>query len=249
MHYQRLLLLFPQTDPGLSVAWYVILAAAAFLMLVAGARLGQGICTLACVAAGAFLGKMVPSLTGLNWDPSATTVAVGFGGGLFGYLSYRWLTGLGFSLLVVLWTVLGFWMVATTPAKWVWPRYPGGTSAFLPYLQALKNQLGSDFCSQVGPFAVVAFLASLALYTLLPRFSTALFWTVAGLTLAIFTGLAYSHYISPEALQRAPSSFQGQTLTIGTLGLIGMLCQSIRRRPAPPPPPPQPAITVETALA
>lgn len=246
MLYQRLLLLLPSSDPAISSAWYLAFALAGLVLLLTGARLSQGIITLACVFAGAVAGKLMPGFTGIKLDPMATTVAFAFVTGVFGYLACRWLTGLLFSLLIALWTALGFWMAATSPTRWVWPDLPNQMSEVLPYLQALKTPLGPELTSQVAPFVAVSLLAALALYTMLPRLATALCWSLAGLTLAIISGLSYIHFNNSRFAANLPTTVQGQTLLVGLCLLAGVVIQSApKRRPAaeaPPAPPMQPAM-------
>lgn len=223
---QRLLLLLPETSPGWAWFWWSALIGGGLLLWLAGGRVSRSLVTLVLVAIGAVAGKHFPAMSGVKLDPMACVLGGALVLGVLGYVMHRWVVGVGLGLVMGAWAMMGCFVVAKSPAYFVWPEWSVGSGEGVwKYIQTVGQQLGGDTGQMLVALGGLAFVSGVAMSVLFPRVATTLFWTLFGASVWCGAGLAWGFYEGPDRLGRLPVTTMGQCVLLGAIVVAGFAAQ------------------------
>jgi hypothetical protein len=123
--------------------------------------------------------------------------------GVTGFVLHGLWIGLGLGICCSVWVTLVFWMAMRHEQAWTWPTITPDTT-IVSYARECWALLPPSM-AHILPFGVAAsVITGLAMAILWPRLTTALKWSLTGLTMALFGALVACNYGRPDLLTYLP---------------------------------------------
>lgn len=213
------------TNASALTLWLCLMAGALGLLLwLLASRYTRFAVTLLTVSLGGVVGMQLPRWFGWAIDGAGPAVAAAVVLGVSGYILHGLWMGLGFGIASTLWVTLFCWITMRSGATWTWPDWSPGIT-FAGYLTHIWQQLPESM-QRILPFgAAASFLTGLAMAIMWPRFTTAVAWSLIGLTMAVMFGIAAASWRRPDLLGRLPETMPTQIATLAALLGIGAAVQ------------------------
>jgi hypothetical protein len=205
---------------GAAVATYALPGAGVGIVLwILGARMSRAWCTLALVAAGAFVGMQLPRWYG--WQISGAGPAVG-GAVVFGFLGYAlhalWVS-VELGALLAAWASLVTWSLLHGAAPLAWPVVNPAMSR-MDLAQALWAAVPPEV-ARILPYAAgLAMLSGVLIGLLWPRAAVVMLWSLIGTTMICFFGVIAIRYLYPRWASWVPVGTTAQATAF--LGLVAL---------------------------
>jgi len=216
-------LLPPDASSTTTLALWTVAAVGA-VVWAAGSAFSRWVVTLFTVMLGASIGMQMPRWFGWNISGAGPAVGMAVVLGVLGYTVHGGWVGALLGIVLALWAALVTWICAgdgqvmsvpavnelTTTATFAqdwWHGLPPSVAKLLPYTTA---------------GAVVTGLACAILWT---RLTTALAWSLTGVTLALGCGLAAASFGHPEWLEGRVPGVPLQVVIVILMVLLGTLIQ------------------------
>jgi hypothetical protein len=234
---QPYLQLLPPHASSATTAALGVAAAVGAVVWLTGSVWSRWVITLFTVLLGATIGMQMPRWFGWNISGAGPAVGMAVVLGVTGFAVHGGWVGVLLGTVLALWAALVTWVCAgdgqpmsvpvvnefTTFASFAqdwWHGLPPRVARLLPYSSAA---------------AMVTGLACAILWT---RLTTALAWSLSGVTLIAGCGLAAVHFAHPAWLEGRVPGVPLQIVIVAALVLIGTLIQwklAARRAPQPRP--------------
>jgi hypothetical protein len=231
---QPYLQLLPSHASSATTAALVVAAAVGAVVWLTGNLWSRWVITLFTVLLGATIGMQMPQWFGWNISGAGPAVGMAVVLGVTGYAVHGGWVG------VLLGTVLALWAGLVT-----WVRVGDGQAMGVPILNEFTTfaSFAQDWWHGLPPrvarllpyTSAAAMVTGLACAILWTRLTTALAWSLSGVTLIAGCGLAAVHYARPEWLEGRVPGVPLQVVIVAMLVLIGTLIQlKLTARRAPP---------------
>jgi hypothetical protein len=189
-----------------------------------GARFSRGMVALTCTSIGAVLGMRAPQLYGWNVSGAGVAVIGAIAAGVLGFVMHRLIVGVMLGAVMATWAAIGTWVMYRNGQSWSWPVVEP-TTTIAQFFTDLWHVLPPDV-TRIAPWSAgVAMLSGVALALLWPRLAVPLYWSMAGVSLAVPTGLAAMQYRCPEYLAKVPDQAGAQLVVLGGLVAFGAVLQ------------------------
>jgi len=216
---QELVALLPKDAPPHAVPVGFAVAIAGMMLWLIAAKFSRYFMALLAVAVGATIGMHLPQWFGWSVPGAGTAVGAAVVLGVTGFVLHGLWIGLGLGICCSVWVTLVFWMVMRHGQAWVWPTITPDTTT-CSYARECWALLPPSM-AHILPFGVAAsVITGLAMAILWPRLTTALKWSLTGLTMALFGALVACNYGRPDLLAYLPPATAVQVAVLA--GLLGV---------------------------
>jgi len=191
---------------------------------IAGARFQRSILTLTTVAGGAWVGMCLPRWCGWGIDGMATAVAGAVVLGITGYVCTRFWVGIGFGLMMALWSAMIVWLACHGNGEWTWPDVNSKTT--LPgFLAETWRSLPNNVISILPWVSGAATLSGLMIALLWPKLGGVLLFSSVGVSLLLTTTLVLLENGRPQWLGALPAATWAQSIILIVMVLVGAFVQ------------------------
>lgn len=221
---QELLPLIPVDAGKMGVGIGIGSGIIGLFLWIAGARFSRQMLTLVLVAAGAWVGKMLPVWYGWNFSPAAFAVGGAIACGVAGYAMHRFWVGLCLGSIATFWSALAVWMLRHGDFAWSLPTFSADMT-IADFCKALWANL-PDAVRLTLPYAAGAAMVSGTTFALIkPRLATVINWSISGSTLMLLGLLLAVESYEPAWFGKAPAELWAQLAIMTSVVAFGAVVQ------------------------
>jgi hypothetical protein len=217
--FQELLALLPKDAPPHAVPIGIAVAIAGVMLWLIAAKYSRYFIALLTVALGAVIGMHLPQWFGWSVPGAGTAVGAAVVLGVTGFVLHGLWIGLGLGICCSLWVTLVLWMIMRNGQTWIWPAITPETTT-VSYARECWSLLPPSMAHILPIGAAASVITALAMAIIWPRLTTALKWSLTGLTMALFGALVACNYWRPELLAQLPTATPVQVAILA--GLLGI---------------------------